>query len=152
MPAEIFWLPVPASIFCRPEPAEIFWGPAPAEICWRPAPAEVFWQPATAGRQIAKENIFKWMQHLKCHTQQNIGKHDVMEKLDDHSCLWFRDYCQKILPMQFRESQFSYFGQKGMSLHANVMLMKVNDEILKQTYFTTAYRCDQGNRRFTEYC
>ena len=31
-----------------------------------------------------------------------------------------------------------------MSLHADVMLMKVNDEILKQTYFTTAYRCDQG--------
>lgn len=40
------------------------------------------------------------------------------------SALWIRDYCQNVLPMRFRESQSSYFGKKGMSLHADVFLMK----------------------------
>ena len=33
-------------------------------------------------------------------------------------------YCQKVLPMQFREGQCSYFGKKGMTLHADVFLLQ----------------------------
>ena len=54
---------------------------------------------------------------------------------------------QGLLPkstlMQFRESQSTYFGKKGMSLHADVFLMKENGIIKKKTYFTTSCRCDQ---------
>ena len=46
--------------------------------------------------KIAKENIFKWVQHLIRHTQQNKAKHDVMEKLDDHSGLLPKDFANAI--------------------------------------------------------
>ena len=37
--------------------------------------------------------------------------------------------------MQFREIQSSYFGKKGMSLHADVFLMKENGIIKKKTFY-----------------
>ena len=48
--------------------------------------------------------------------------------------------------MQFRESQSSYFGKKGVSLHADVFLMKENDIIKKKIYSTIFYRCDQDTK------
>ena len=38
--------------------------------------------------------------------------------------LWIRDCCQKVLPMQFTEGQCSYFGKKGMNLHADIFLLQ----------------------------
>ena len=78
---------------------------------------------------IAKGNILKWQHHIIRHVQQNKAKVDVLDLVNESTCLWIRDYCQKVLPMQFRESQCSYFGKKGMSLHVDVFLMqsKQND-------------------------
>ena len=45
--------------------------------------------------------------------------------------------------MAFCEGQCNYFGKKRMILHA-VLLLKYNNQIHKHTYFTTAYRSDQG--------
>ena len=79
---------------------------------------------------ITKENILKWQQHIICDVQQNKAKVDALDLVNERTCLWIRDYCQKVLPMQFRESQCSYFGKKGMSLHVDVFLMwsKQNDD------------------------
>lgn len=78
---------------------------------------------------IAKENILKWQHHIIRHVQQNKAKVNVLDLINEGTCLWIRDYCQKVLPMQFHESQCSYFGKKGMSLHVDVFLMqsKQND-------------------------
>ena len=73
---------------------------------------------------IAKENILKWQQHIIRHVQQNKAKVDVLDLVNERTCLWTRDYCQKVLPMQFCESQCSYFSKKGMSLHVHVFLMQ----------------------------
>lgn len=77
------------------------------------------------------------------HVQQNKAKIEAFNSLSETTALWIRDYCQKVLPMKFRESQSSYFGKKGMTLHADVFLMRENGTVRKQTYFTAAYRCDQ---------
>ena len=45
--------------------------------------------------------------------------------------------------MEFRESQSSYFGKKGVTLHCDVFLLQKNGTVKKHTYFTTAYRSNQ---------
>ena len=74
--------------------------------------------------KIAKENIFKWQQHIIRHVQQNKAKVDAMDLINKCTGLWIRDYCQKVLPMQFIEGQCSYFGKKGMTLHTDFFLLK----------------------------
>ena len=91
----------------------------------------------------AKENIMRWTQHIIRHVQQNKAKIDAIELLSDTTGLWIRDYCQKVLPLPFRESQSSYFGKKGMTVHVDVFLTKSANGIKKKTYFSTAYRSDQ---------
>ena len=72
--------------------------------------------------KIAKENIFKWQHHIIRHVQQNKAKVKDMDFTNKCTGLWIRDYCQKVLPIQFREGQCSYFGKKRMSLHAVFLL------------------------------
>ena len=91
----------------------------------------------------AKNNILKRTFHIIRHVQQNKAKTNVFDLLSETTGLWIKDYCQKVLPMEFRESQSSYFGKKGMTLHCDVFLLKENGRVKKLTYFTTAYRSDQ---------
>ena len=73
---------------------------------------------------------------------------DSLENLTDKIGLLVGDYFQKVLPMAFREGQYSYFGKGGMTLHSDVLLLKRNNQIQKHTYFTTAYRSDNGTADF----
>ena len=45
---------------------------------------------------------------------------------------------------KYRERQKEYFSRKGMILHADILFLKENQELIKQVYFTTIYRCNQG--------
>jgi hypothetical protein len=72
------------------------------------------------------------------------SKSEVFELLSETKGLWIRDFCQKVLPMRFRERQCDYFGKKGMTLHIDVILCRnENGEIEKKAYFTAAFRSDQ---------
>ena len=82
--------------------------------------------------KIAKENIFKWQQHIIRHVQQNKAKVKAMDLINKCTGLWIRDYYQKVLLMQFREGQCSYFGKKGMTLHTNVFLLESTTSDNKQ--------------------
>ena len=55
-----------------------------------------------------------------------------------------KDYCQKALPAKYREGWKEYFGKKGMILHVGILFLNKNHELVKQVYFPTVYRCDQG--------
>ena len=100
---------------------------------------------------IAKENILKWQQHIIHHVQQNKAKLDALDLVNERTCLSIQDYCQKVLPMQFRKSQCSYFGKKGMSLHVDVFLMqsKQNDgkklTVFKASLLNILHILFQGN-------
>ena len=39
---------------------------------------------------------------------------------------YLKHYCQKVLPATYREVQKEYLGNKGMTLHANILLLKEN--------------------------
>jgi len=71
------------------------------------------------------------------------SKSEVFELLSETKGLWIRDFCQKVLPMRFRERQCDYFGKKGMTLHIDVILCRnENGEIEKKAYFTAASSCN----------
>jgi len=92
---------------------------------------------------IAKAGILKWLQHIR-HVQQNKANEESMDRLSNSTALWIRDFCQKVLPMKFREGQCDYFGKKGMTLHVDVFLMRNGAGVVKKaTYFTAAFRSDQ---------
>ena len=100
------------------------------------------------GVNISNKNIFKLIQHIIQHSQQQKAKINSLEKFTDKTGLLAGDYFQKVLPMAFWEGQYSYFGTEGMTLHSDVLLLKVNNQIQKHTYFTTAYRSDHWTADF----
>ena len=93
---------------------------------------------------LAKSNIFKWLQYIIHLSQQDKANQDCLESLSNQTGLLIWDYCQRVLPMDFCEGQCNYFGKKRMMLHADVLLLKYNNQIHKHAYFITAYRSDQG--------
>ena len=93
---------------------------------------------------VCKKIIFKWMQCITRHSQQNKAKIEMFEESSENKGLWLKDYAQKVLPALFREGQCRYFGKKGMSLHIDVFFLRNNNKLLKYVYFTVVYRCDQG--------
>ena len=84
------------------------------------------------------------MQHQIRDAQQKLAKVTVFQNLDKVTGFWLKDYCQKVLPAKYREMQKEYFGKKGMTLHVDGLFLKENQELVKQVYFTTVYRCNQG--------
>ena len=92
----------------------------------------------------ATQYILRWTKHIIRGVQQEKAKMFAMENIDMNTGLWISDWAQKILPLQYRERQKEYFGEKGMSLHVDVLLMKnENGELMKQTYFSALGRCSQ---------
>ena len=89
--------------------------------------------------------INEYIKHLIRDVQQHKAKTTCIDELDEKSAFWLRDFCQKILPVKFREGQQDYFGKKGMSLHVDVFFTKALDgELKKHTYLTAISRCDQA--------
>lgn len=66
---------------------------------------------------VAIKSVQEYICHILRDVQQRKAKEWCMENLDDETAFWLKDFCQKILPTQFREGQQNYFGKKGMSLH-----------------------------------
>ena len=89
-------------------------------------------------------DIQNYINHLMRDAQQKKAKTAALQEIDDETTFWLKDFCQKILPVKFREGQRDYFGKKGMSLHVDVFFVKKNGQIIKHVYLTAVYRCDQG--------
>ena len=66
--------------------------------------------------ETAKKNIIDYLKHLMRDTQQKRVKEYVFANLKENIAVWLRDFCQKVLPVKFRESQQDYYGKKGISL------------------------------------
>ena len=78
--------------------------------------------------------------------QQKKAKQEAFQKLDAHTGFWLKNFCQKDLPVRFREGQREYFGKMGMSLHVDILFLKKEDQLIKHVYFTAMYRCDQSSK------
>eukprot|EP00111_Clytia_hemisphaerica_P010078 TCONS_00029465-protein len=93
---------------------------------------------------VAIKSIQDYICHILRDVQQRKAKVWCMENLSPNTAFWLKDFCQKILPSQFREGQQNYFGKKGMSLHVDVFFKKEGHQLKKSVYFTALQRCDQG--------
>ena len=90
--------------------------------------------------KTATEDIKLYVNHLFRDAQQKKTKPFA---LDEASCFLLKDYCQKILPMKFREGQIDYFGKKGMALHVDIIFTMVNMKLQKNIYFTSMQTADK---------
>nr|XP_047133273.1 uncharacterized protein LOC124811529 [Hydra vulgaris] len=94
--------------------------------------------------KIAVKDVFNYIKHLMRDSQQKKAKIEAFKQLNDETAFWLKDFCQKIIPVRYREGQREYFGKKGMSLHVDIFFIKIAGKLFKRVYFTSMYRCDQG--------
>ena len=67
-----------------------------------------------------KKNVKDYWKHLIRDAQKKKAEEYAFSKLKEITASWLRDFCQKVLPIKFRESQQDYYGRKGISLHVDV--------------------------------
>ena len=68
-------------------------------------------------------NIQAWKAHLLRSSNQDEAKQDILEKLDDNSCL-VMDWAMKFLPVQYREHMSDFFGKRGRSWHISAVITR----------------------------
>lgn len=64
----------------------------------------------------AAQHIIEWSRHNLRAACQNDAKNKIISKMQDDEAFCTFDWGQKILPQEFRESQSTYFGKRGMSV------------------------------------
>ncbi len=74
---------------------------------------------------IVWDSIVQLMSHRVRAAQQEQQKRLYIDEIDETTAFLTVDWSQKILPQQFRESQSSYFGKRGMSLLVGSFVLKV---------------------------
>ena len=73
-------------------------------------------------------NIQAWKNHLLRSSNQDEAKQDILEKLDDNSCLVVMDWAMKFLPVQYREHMSDFFGKRGRSWHISAVITRATVE------------------------
>ena len=69
--------------------------------------------------ETAMKNIIDYLKHLMRNSQKKKAEEYAFPNLKENIAFWLRDFCQKVLPVKFRESQQDYYGKKGISLHVD---------------------------------
>ena len=59
------------------------------------------------------QNIHEYIKHLTRDFQQKKAKSEAFDKLSESVGFWHKDFCEKIIPLKFREDKKEYFGKKG---------------------------------------
>ena len=73
-------------------------------------------------------NIKAWKAHLIRSSNQDEAKLDVLQKLDESSCLIVMDWAMKFLPVQYREQMSDFFGKMGRSWHISAVITSATVE------------------------
>ena len=81
--------------------------------------------------KTATEDMKLYVNQIIWDIQQKKAKAFAFDSLDEASCFWLKHYCQKILPMTFREGPIDYFGKKGMTLYVDIIFTMVNMKLQK---------------------
>ena len=55
--------------------------------------------------ETVKKNIIDYLKHLIRDAQQKKAKEYAFANLKENTAFWLRDFCQKVLPVKFQESQ-----------------------------------------------
>ena len=63
--------------------------------------------------QNLAKNILEYIKRLMRDFQQKKDKSEAFDKLSESAGFWLKDFCQKIIPLKFKEGQEEYFDKKG---------------------------------------
>ena len=77
--------------------------------------------------------------------RQDQARLDVLDRLDDKTCLITNDWAMKFLPQRYRETQSDWFGKRGISWHISVVVRRVNGQLQTQTFVHILQSCNQGS-------
>lgn len=67
--------------------------------------------------QHVRQAIILWKCHQIRTVRQDQARLEVLDRLDDKTCLITNDWAMKFLPQHFRETQSDWFAKRGMSWH-----------------------------------
>jgi len=95
--------------------------------------------------QHAKQAINLWKCHQIRTVRQDQARLDVLDRLDDKTCLITNDWAMKFLPQRYRESQSDWFGKRGISWHISVVVRRVSGQLQSQTFVHILQSSNQGS-------
>ena len=70
---------------------------------------------------------------------------DVLDHLDEKTCLITNDWAMKFLPQRYRETQSDWFGKRRISWHISVVVRCVNRQLQTHTFVHILQSCNQGS-------
>ena len=70
---------------------------------------------------------------------------DVLDRLDEKTCLITNDWATKFLPQRYRETQSDWFGKRGISWHISMVVRRFNGQLQTQTFVHILQSCNQGS-------
>ena len=92
----------------------------------------------------AKEAIHLWKCHHIRSVRQDQARLDILDRLDEETCLVTNDWAMKFLPQRYREAQSDLFGKCGISWHISVVVRRVDGQLKTQTFIHLLRSSNQG--------
>ena len=83
-------------------------------------------------KQAAKD-IFDWKSHIMRSVNQEDGKQEVLQHLDENSVLEVMGWAMKFLRRKYREKQCEWFGKRELSWHVGSVISKHDDTFSVQS-------------------
>jgi hypothetical protein len=92
----------------------------------------------------ARTETYEWQAHILRGCQQEIGKQNIIDNLDDSSIFWIRDFAMKYLPQFYLNTQQEWFGKKWKTIHINcIFYIDENRKLSKGPYESIIQSCVQ---------
>ena len=92
---------------------------------------------------LALQQILAWKSHQLRSVRQDAARTSVLEGLDDSSVLITQDWAMKFLPLKYRETQFDWFGKRGISWHISLVARKKQGKLQTQAFVHIVENCNQ---------
>ena len=90
------------------------------------------------------QNIHEYIKHLTRDFRQKKAKSEAFDKLSESVGFWHKDFCEKIIPLKFREDKKEYFGKKGWAFMLISWFIRSDKHRWKNRFISLPYiyRCD----------
>lgn len=96
------------------------------------------------------QDINAWKAHLLRSVNQKEAKQDVLDQLNEESCLIVMDWAMKSLSHLFREQMSGFFGKHGRSWHVSTVITKLTAKKFKVECFVHLFNtCNQNSFAIT---
>ena len=87
--------------------------------------------------------------HILRTVNQDMARKPILENLKSNQVLIERDWGMKFIPMQYRESQSSWYGKRGLNWHVTEATFQNDDKLQTHTilhvFDSTAQDADTSN-------